>query len=75
LPQPPTPGSSSNYGFWVAIGAPGTAIYSTLFDDTYASWSGTSMAAPHVAGLAGLILSRTPTFTNDEVRYQFNSQW
>jgi len=68
LPQPPTPGSSSSYGFWVAIGAPGTAIYSTLFDDTYASWSGTSMAAPHVAGLAGLILSRTPAFTNDEVR-------
>jgi subtilisin family serine protease len=58
----------SNYGSWVDICAPGVDIYSTLFNDTYVSWSGTSMATPTVAGLIGLILSKNPGFTQDEVR-------
>lgn len=58
----------SNYGSWIDISAPGVDIYSTLFDDTYISWQGTSMSTPFVAGLAGLILSKNPNFTNEEVR-------
>ncbi|MBN2316290.1 MAG: DUF4347 domain-containing protein [Sedimentisphaerales bacterium] len=39
------------------IYAPGVNIRSTLLDDTYASWTGTSMATPIVAGIAGLVVS------------------
>lgn len=45
----------SNYGAQnVFISAPGVDIYSTLLDDTYAYKSGTSMACPHVAGVAAM---------------------
>ncbi len=52
--------SSSNYGATrVDLGAPGTAIWSTVpgrfkFQSNYASYSGTSMASPHVAGAVAL---------------------
>jgi subtilisin family serine protease len=58
----------SNYGSWVDVAAPGVYIYSTLFNDTYDSWSGTSMSTPTVAGLVGLILSKNPGFNQEEVR-------
>jgi len=58
----------SNYGSWVDVAAPGVDIYSTLFNDTYESWSGTSMSTPTVAGLVGLILSKNPGFSQEEVR-------
>jgi subtilisin family serine protease len=58
----------SNHGSWVDVCAPGVDIYSTLFNDTYTSWSGTSMSTPTVAGLIGLILSKNPSFSQDEVR-------
>jgi len=61
--------SFSNYGSWVDIAAPGVGIYSTYFDDTYSSLSGTSMAAPHVSGLAGLVLSHTPTLSNEQTYF------
>jgi len=48
--------SWSNYGSdWVDVAAPGVDIYSTLNTGGYGSMSGTSMASPHVAGLAALV--------------------
>jgi subtilisin family serine protease len=49
--------SFSNYGTNVHLGAPGVAIYSTVLGTGYASYSGTSMATPHVSGAAALVLS------------------
>jgi subtilisin family serine protease len=58
----------SNYGTWVDISAPGSAIYSTIFNNTYASLYGTSMACPNAASLAALIWWMNPELTNAEVR-------
>ncbi|MFH1750256.1 MAG: S8 family serine peptidase [Candidatus Micrarchaeota archaeon] len=58
----------TNYGSWVDIASPGVAIFSTLPNNQYAGWSGTSMATPLAAGLVGLILSKYPDFSQEEVR-------
>ena len=47
----------SNYGDWVDICAPGVDVYSTLPGNSYGSYDGTSMACPHVAGVAALVVS------------------
>ncbi|EIJ79911.1 peptidase S8/S53 subtilisin kexin sedolisin [Bacillus methanolicus PB1] len=57
----------SNYGDYIDVSAPGVQIPSTYFNQQYAALSGTSMASPHVAGLAGLILSANPELRNKEV--------
>ncbi|MBC8079323.1 MAG: peptidase S8 [Gorillibacterium sp.] len=53
--------SFSNYGKWVTVAAPGVNILSTYPDSTYSSLSGTSMAAPFVSGLAGLLAKKYRT--------------
>ncbi|MDQ5851073.1 MAG: S8 family peptidase [Chloroflexota bacterium] len=62
----------SNYGSYVDIAAPGVRIGSTLWDpdeaEIYGEATGTSEAAPFVAGLAGLIWSANPSLTNADVR-------
>ncbi len=60
--------SFSSYGSHLELAAPGEAIYSTLTGNRYDAWNGTSMASPHVAGLAGLLFSRNPSLTNEQVR-------
>ncbi len=59
----------TNYSSWgsnVDVSAPGT-VYSTTSSGGYSSVSGTSFAAPMVAGEAALIWSANPTLTNDQV--------
>jgi subtilisin family serine protease len=60
--------SFSNYGAWIDISAPGSSILSTVVGGSYDYKSGTSMASPMVAGLAGLMLSHNPGLTQAEVK-------
>ncbi|WP_081791946.1 S8 family peptidase [Caldalkalibacillus mannanilyticus] len=57
----------SNYGSHIDVAAPGESIPSLFPDNHYVYMSGTSMAAPHVSGMAGLIRSVRPDLSNEEV--------
>ena len=59
----------SNFGASVDIGAPGNVILSTQINNQYRLLTGTSMASPHVAGVAALILAKRPALTHEEVRH------
>lgn len=60
--------ATSNYGYNVDIYAPGEDIYSTLPGNNYGNMSGTSMAAPHVSGVAALLLSINLKFTARQIK-------
>ncbi|MFQ5599404.1 MAG: S8 family serine peptidase, partial [Candidatus Krumholzibacteriia bacterium] len=67
--------SFSNFGAWVDITAPGVSIYSTYFDHnasgsaqhTYTFLQGTSMAAPLVTGLVGLVKAHSPALQGSAI--------
>lgn len=63
----------SNYGVELDVVAPGDSIKSTLPNDSIGMKSGTSMACPHVAGVAALILERNPELTVSQVNSIINS--
>jgi subtilisin len=60
----------SSTGPEIEIAAPGTDIYSTVVGD-YDTFSGTSMACPHVAGAAGQLMANG--YTNSETRSRLKS--
>ena len=66
--------SFSNFGDVVDIAAPGVEIYSTFKSNSYTKLTGTSMAAPHVAGAAALYISLHPEASPKDVKnYLMNS--
>jgi Subtilase family/N-terminal of Subtilase family len=57
----------SQIGPHIDIAAPGVGVLSTVWDNGFATMSGTSMATPHVAGVAALVLSCNPNLTGPQV--------
>jgi subtilisin family serine protease len=63
--------SFSNFGSWIHIAAPGEGITSSVPGGGYGTWSGTSMAAPLVAGTAALVRALNPGMTPQAVAKRF----
>jgi subtilisin family serine protease len=66
--------SFSNYGrATVQVAAPGFLVYSTAPGNKYGWGTGTSMATPHVTGIAALLFSRTPSLSASQARQRIVS--
>ncbi len=66
---PPPPPPDSNYGDeTVHLAAPGTSILSTTPYSSYSTYTGTSMAAPHVSGACALVWAEHPGLSHREVK-------
>jgi len=63
----------SQYNSQVEIAAPGVGVNSTYNDGSYKSLSGTSMATPHVAGVAALVWGNNPQCSVSDIRNALNS--
>jgi hypothetical protein len=63
----------SSYGDFLDVVAPGVTVLSTVPGAGYEAFSGTSMAAPHVTGIVGLLLSQRPDLTADQVAAILNA--
>ena len=59
--------SFSQFNDMVDLAAPGVSVRSTCLNDSFCSYSGTSMASPHVAGVAALVWSHFPNITNIQI--------
>ena len=59
--------SFSNYGSHIGLSAPGTNIVSTFVKGGFATWSGTSFAAPFVSGAAARLRAANPTLSADKI--------
>lgn len=66
-------GKFSSTGPKLELSAPGVNILSTLNGNKYGTLSGTSMASPHVTGVAALIMSAEPGITNSRVRIRMQT--
>jgi subtilisin family serine protease len=60
--------SFSRFGSNLTIAAPGTSIFTTTLNNSYASVDGTSFAAPIVSGVVALMLSVNPSLTPQNIR-------
>jgi serine protease len=60
--------SFSQHNSDVELAAPGVAVLSTVPPNGYESWSGTSMATPHVSAVAALVWSGASSATNVQIR-------
>lgn len=57
----------SNFGPWIKVSAPGSSVYTTSRNNRYGSVSGTSCAAPIVAGVAGLLKAARPDWSPAQI--------
>ena len=60
-------GNFAAHGAHIDVSAPGVGIWSTNFNNNYIDLSGTSMATPHVAGLASLLKGFNTNLANDDI--------